>query len=245
MTFLFCFAHPDDESFAAAGLACACRAAGDRVVLVTATRGESGSAGTPPLCSREELPERREQELRIAADLLGIAEMVLLDYHDRTLADADPADMRSRLVRLIRQHRPAIVLTFDPNGFNRHVDHIAISRCTSDAIAAAADQRWLADAGPAHEVGRLLWTAPISPADAIRTANLDAQPGVDFVVDVSAWKKVTAAALRAHQTQHVSVDTHFFSQPDVDQVLSVEMFRQAWGPPVTSRPARDVRAGLL
>ena len=78
MTVLFCFAHPDDESFAGAGLACACRAAGDRVVLVTATRGESGSTGTPPLYSREELPARREQELRKAADLLGISDVVLL-----------------------------------------------------------------------------------------------------------------------------------------------------------------------
>ncbi|HUE88690.1 MAG TPA: PIG-L deacetylase family protein [Vicinamibacterales bacterium] len=245
MTILFCFAHPDDESFAAAGLACACRAAGDRVVLVTATRGESGSAGTPPLCSREELPARRERELRKAADLLGIAEVIVLDYHDRTLADVDPAEMRSRLVRLIRRHRPAIVLTFDPNGFNRHVDHVAISRFTSDAIAAAADQRWLPDAGPAHEVGRLLWTPPMSPADAIRASNLHTLPGVDFVVDLSAWKEVKAAALRAHETQHVSVDRHFFSQPDVDQILSVEMFRQTWGPPVESRPGRDVRAGLV
>ena len=244
MTILFSFAHPDDESFAGAGVACACRAAGDRVVLVTATRGDSGSAGTPPLCSRDELPQLREQELRKAADLLGIAEVVLLDYHDRTLADADPAEIRSHLVRLIRHHRPTIVLTFDPNGFNRHTDHVAISRFTSDAIAAAADERWLADAGPAHEVGRLLWTPPISPADAIRASSLHAQPGVDFVVDVSTWKEVKAAALRAHATQHVSVDKHFFSQPDVDQILGVEMFRHAWGPPLESRPARDIRAGL-
>jgi N-acetylglucosamine malate deacetylase 2 len=245
MTLLFCFAHPDDESFAAAGLACVCRAAGDRVVLLTATRGESGSAGRPPLCTREELPERREWELRKAADLLGITDVVLLDYQDRTLAGVDPADVRSRLVRLIRQHRPAIVLTFDPNGFNRHVDHIAISRFTSDAIAAADDPRWLPDAGPAHQVGRLLWTPPPSPADANRASTLDTQPGVDFVVDTSAWKEVKAAALRAHETQHESVETRFFSQAEVDQILSVETFRHAWGPPLASRPARNVRAGLV
>ena len=244
MVILFCFAHPDDESFAGAGLACACRARGDRVVLVTATRGQSGSAGTPPRCSREELPARRERELRKAADLLGISDVVLLDHHDQRLGDVDPVEMRRQLVPIIRRHRPAIVLTFDPNGFNNHIDHVAISRFAFDAIAAAGDHRWCPETGPPHHVERLLWPSPLAPADAVRLPHLEAEPGVDFLLDISPWKDVKAAALRAHETQHESVETHFFQHPDADRILSIEMFRQGYGPPLESRPAGDVRVGL-
>jgi N-acetylglucosamine malate deacetylase 2 len=47
---LFCFAHPDDESFSGAGTAMKYAAAGARVVLVTATLGERGRNGDPPVC---------------------------------------------------------------------------------------------------------------------------------------------------------------------------------------------------
>ena len=170
--------------------------------------------------------------------------MVLLGHHDQTLAEVDPDAMRRDLVTLIRTHRPEIVLTFDPNGFNGHVDHVAISRFTSDAIAAAADPRWLPETGPAHQASRLLWPAPMTPAEAVKAAYVGDLAGVDFVVDVTRWKDIKAAALAAHETQHASVEKHFFHQPDADKILSVELFRQAWGPALPSRPARDVRAGL-
>lgn len=244
MTLLFSYAHPDDESFSGAGLARRCIADGDQVVLVTATLGQEGSAGEPPVCSRADLPGCRERELREAANIVGISELHLLGYHDRALAEVDPAEIRGRLVTLIRRHRPEIVLTFDPNGFNRHPDHVAISRFTADAIACAADPRWLPDAGPAHRVQRLLWTPPLSPAQTARVPDLTIEPGIDFIIDVRAWKDLKAAALRAHRTQHLSVDKHFFSQPDIDAILSVETYRHAWGPPLEPRPAADVRQGM-
>jgi N-acetylglucosamine malate deacetylase 2 len=243
-TLLFSFAHPDDESFSGIGLACRCRAEGVRVVLVTATRGEEGSAGDPPICSRADLPARREAELRHAAGIAGIDTVHVLDYRDRTLADADPDEVRRRLVGIIRTARPDIVVTFDPNGFNRHPDHVAISRYTSDAIAAAADRRWLPDTGPAHQVRRLLWTPPLAPHDAVHVPDLAAEPGMDFVIDTAPWREEKAAALRAHRTQHVSIDRHFFSRPDLDRILAAESYRHAWGPPLERRPARDVWAGF-
>src|SRR5262245_51914198 len=157
-TLLFVFAHPDDESFSGVGTAMKCAAAGARTVLVTATRGEQGKAGDPPLCSREELPAWRERELREAVRITQFDEFHLLDYHDRELPDAPPAEIRRSLVGVIRRVKPSIVLTFDPNGFNVHPDHVAISRFTSDAVAAAGDPRWLPEAGEAHAVRRLLWT---------------------------------------------------------------------------------------
>ena len=51
--------------------------------------------------------------------------------------------------------------------------------------------------------------------------------------------------LRAHRSQHLSIDRCFFSQPDVDEILKIEMYRQGWGPPLTRRPETGCVRGLL
>jgi len=239
-TLLFSLAHPDDESFSGAGLACWCLSRGIRVVLACATRGEAGKAGDACISGApSNVGGAREQELREAARIIGIEHLHLLGYRDRDLGDADPAAIRRQLVGLMREYRPQVVVTFDPNGFNRHPDHVAISRLTMDAVAAAADARWFADAGSPHRVARILWTPPLPPWEAARSANLHGEPGADFVIDISRWRDRKAAALRAHRTQHQSVDTHFFNQPDVDRILAIEVYRQAFGPSLASRPLDD------
>lgn len=241
---LFAFAHPDDESFSGAGTAMKYAAAGVQVVLVTATRGERGKRGDPPVCPAEELAACREQELRDAAAIVGFHELHLVGYRDRELADAPVEDVRRSLVSVIRRVRPAVVITFDPNGFNLHPDHVAISRFTSDAIAAAGDPRWLPEAGGPHAVARLLWTPPVPPWETATCERLDDLAGADFVLDVSPWRDRRAAALRAHRTQHLSVDKYFFNQPDPERILGLEIWRQAWGPALSRRPAPDVFEGL-
>ncbi len=241
---LFSFAHPDDETFIAAGTACLYGGQGAHLTLVTATLGEAGKCGEPPICSREDLPAVRARELRAAAALLGLGAPVLLGYHDRELANAPPIEIRQKLVAAIRQHRPQVVVSFDPNGSNAHPDHIAISRFTSDAVGAAADSRWFPDAGPAHTVQRLVWTPPSRPWLFARAADLTSEAGVDFAFDVSPWWKLKAEALRAHRTQHLNTERVFFSQPDVEKLLSLETFRQAFGPPLRQRPSHDLFEGL-
>jgi LmbE family N-acetylglucosaminyl deacetylase len=241
---LFCFAHPDDESFSGAGTAMMCAAAGARTALVTATLGESGKRGDPPVCAPEELAACRERELRAAAAIIGFDELHLLGYRDRELAAAPPEEIRFALVSIVRRLRPQVVVTFDPNGFNVHPDHIAISRFTSDALAAAADRRWYPEAGQAHAAGRLLWTPPYPPWDAVRFDEIGTQPAADFVLDVSGWRDRRAEALRVHRTQHLSVERHFFSKGDIDRILSVEVWRQAWGSPLRQRPSHDIFEGL-
>ena len=237
---LFIYAHPDDESFGVAGISRMYADRGVEIALVTATRGDAGRAGEPPLCERAELPARREAELHEAARLLGIGHVTVLDYLDKHLADAPVDKIRRELVSAIRRHHPHVIVSFDPDGASRHPDHIAISRFASDAIAAADDPRWYADTGKPHRVRRLLWISPVMPWDAPKSANLANEPGVDFLVDISRYRDVKAAALRAHRTQHVSIDRHFFHLPDVEQILSVETFRQAFGPSLRQRPATDL-----
>src|SRR5262245_49262100 len=119
-TLLFSFAHPDDESFSGVGTAMKCADAGAKIVVLTATRGERGKTGDPPLCRPEEVGPFREMELRAVADIVGFDALHILDYKDQELPQAPPDEMRRTLVELIRHHRPAVVLTFDPNGFNVH-----------------------------------------------------------------------------------------------------------------------------
>jgi LmbE family N-acetylglucosaminyl deacetylase len=238
------FAHPDDESVLAGGVACRYRAAGLPVVLAVATRGDAGKVGDPPVCAPHELAAVREAEVRAAGVVLGLSEVHVLGHADRNLAAVPPESIREQLVRLLRRHRPEIVITFDPNGTNLHPDHVAISRFTADAIAAAADARWFTEAGEPHEVRRLVWTPPQRPWHLMRAPGFPMLPGVDFVVDVAEWSSRKAEALRAHRTQHLSINRIFFSQPDVERVLGMEVFRHAWGPPVGHRPADDLLAGL-
>jgi N-acetylglucosamine malate deacetylase 2 len=212
--------------------------------LITATRGQRGSAGTPPLCSIEELPAVREQELRAAAAIVGFAELHVLDYQDQHLADAARAEIQPLLVGHIRRLKPAVVFTFDPDGVNRHPDHIAICRFTMDAVAAAADPRCAPGTGPAYAVPRVLWTPLITPWDAADHDSLQDVPSADYVMDVSAFRERRVAALRAHRTQHVSIDRCFFNRPNVNRILDREIWRHSCGTSQTVRPVDDVLAGL-
>jgi len=244
-TLLCCFAHPDDETFLAAGSLARYAREGVRLAIVTATRGQSGRTGDPSVCSREELGETRERELRAAARIIGIDDVSVLGYQDRQLAAAAVTEVRRELVRAIRRLRPQIVLTFDPQGGNGHPDHVAISGFASDAVVAASDPRWFPQDGPAWAVPRVLWPPPVPPCPLVSEGGDFRQaPVVDFVLDISAWAGLKLEALACHRTQNLSSNRVFLSQPDANARLSVEMFRQAYGPPLPSRPLDDLFAGL-
>jgi LmbE family N-acetylglucosaminyl deacetylase len=241
---LLVFAHPDDESVFAAGVASRTAAEGGMVGLCTATPGDRGKLGDPPVCAREHLGAVRQAELMTACRVVGVSTVRVLGYQDRALAIAPPDTIRRQLVEVIRAVRPQVVITFEPNGSNLHPDHVAISRFTSDAVGAAADARWYPDLGAPHAVARLAWTLPVRPWVVLRRSDPALEPGTDFVVDVSAFSDRKAAALRAHRTQHLTIDRIFFSKPDAARLLSVELFRQAWGPPLGDRPAADLFVGI-
>lgn len=225
-TAVFIYAHPDDETFGAAGTIALLRSKEWRVVLACATLGQQGKCGDPPVCTQEELGAVREKELRDAACVLDISAIHLLGYEDKALAAVPPDEIRRKLVAILRAETPEIVFTFDPNGFNVHPDHVAISRFASDAVAAAADERWYPDLGPAHAVTTLLWTSLLTPWEEHRS--LQAEPSADVVLDVSEWADKKVAALRAHRTQHLSIDRYFLSRPNLKTLLGVETWRRAW-----------------
>lgn len=236
---LFVFAHPDDESHWGSGVAIRYRDEGVRTVLVTATRGGRGTNGG--ICTNEELTQVREEELREAARILKFDEVEILPYEDKEVPAIKPDEIRRTLVGVIRRERPTILVTFDPDGITLHADHIALSRFVTDAIPAAADSRWFPELGAPYQVPRLLWTPPVMPWD---EGAFPPRPGVDFLIDTSAWWRQRAEALSAHRTQRATLDKLYLKQPNCEQMLSFDVLRQAFGPPIAQRPAADIFEGL-
>jgi LmbE family N-acetylglucosaminyl deacetylase len=150
-TLLAVLAHPDDESFGIGGTLARYAAEGVHVVLACATMGEAGEISDPSLGTVEQLAEIRERELRCACDVLGIGELHLLGYRDsgmagspdnddpRALVQADPAEVVGKIVRVMRQVRPQVVITFEESGGYGHPDHMAIHRRAVAAFQAAGD----------------------------------------------------------------------------------------------------------
>jgi N-acetylglucosamine malate deacetylase 2 len=237
---LLIFAHPDDETVFVGGTACRVVAEGGRVGLCTATLGDRGKVGQPPVCTPEDLWRVRQAELMDAAAIMGVSTLRVLGYPDRGLAAAPSDTIRRQLVEVIRAFRPQVVVTFDPNGSNLHPDHVAISRFAGDAVSAAADSRWLPDLGAPWAICRLVWTLPVRPWVVLQTADPATQPGVDFAIDVAPWVAAKTAALRAHRTQRLNLDRIFLSKPNVQHLLGTELFRHAWGPTLRVRPAADL-----
>jgi LmbE family N-acetylglucosaminyl deacetylase len=136
-TILGVWAHPDDEAYLSAGIMAAAVDAGNRVVCVTATRGELGSLD-PVRWPPETLAAFREAELDACLAVLKVREHIWLDYPDGG-CDRVPVDEAvSRLAEIVADVRPDTVLTFGPDGMTWHADHIAVGLWTSAAVARAA-----------------------------------------------------------------------------------------------------------
>jgi LmbE family N-acetylglucosaminyl deacetylase len=234
--FVLLLAHPDDESFFAAGTVARCAAEGVRVGLLCGTRGERGATGD--LCSIEELPRVREAELRDAARILGIDDLEILPFEDQKLARAPMDEVRRAAVRMIRRLRPEVVFTFDPDGANQHTDHVAMSRFALDGIAAAGDPRWYPEEGAAHTVDRVLWPTTVRVWELGQLASPENEPGIDYRIDIRPYRGVKEAALRAHRTQWPGLSRLFLGNPTA---MDWECFRTGSG----ARPASLPAAGIF
>lgn len=131
MKFLFVFAHPDDETFSSGGTIAKLVQNKHQVVLVTATKGEAGEPGNPPLTTRDKIGEVREQELRRAMKVLGVSNIHLLGLIDGTLRYIKNTDIENKIAKIVEKENPDVVVTFDKLGGSNHPDHKAISRATT------------------------------------------------------------------------------------------------------------------
>ena len=151
-TLVFVGAHPDDETFGAGGTLALYAAAGIRVYYVCATRGEAGSVSAKYIKDSKSIGDTRWAELQCAAGILGLADVIYLGYRDsgmpgsednrnpEALMMAPMEQVVERLVKVIRQVKPEVVVTFDPIGGYRHPDHIKMHDATVKAFHAASQR---------------------------------------------------------------------------------------------------------
>jgi N-acetyl-1-D-myo-inositol-2-amino-2-deoxy-alpha-D-glucopyranoside deacetylase len=233
---LFVHAHPDDETLTTGGTIAHYCAIGADVRVVTCTLGEEGEIigdryAQLAVDAADQLGGYRISELTAALTALGVKEPNFLGgpghWRDSGMAGTEPrrhqrfmdADMHEAvgaLVAVIRELRPHVVVTYDPNGGYGHPDHIQSHRVATEAVAASGRNDY---PGTPWRVPKTYWVVISRSAMA---AGLDSATGVpedwirigiddlpyDFfdekinaVIDTRDHLPAKIAALRAHATQ--------------------------------------------
>lgn len=141
MSTLVCFhAHPDDEALSTGGLMTKASAAGHRVLVVTATKGELGEPQPDVLKPGELLWERRMVELAESAEILGAEPPRYLEYKDSGMvgeaSNEDPAcfwqadveEASQRLAAILTEVDADVLTIYDDHGLYGHPDHIQVHR---------------------------------------------------------------------------------------------------------------------
>src|SRR5882724_9770944 len=164
---LLVHAHPDDESINNGATMAKYAAEGAQVTLVTCTLGERGEVIPPELrqLAGAALGGHRVRELTAAMDGLGVDDFRLLGgegrYEDSGMMDtsdndnpscfwrADVDEAAGYLVEVIREVRPQVLVTYDPDGGYGHPDHIQAHRVATRAAELAA--------GAGQPIAKVYW----------------------------------------------------------------------------------------
>ncbi len=154
LTLVAIFAHPDDEAFGTGGTLAKYANEGVDVHLVMATCGESGQIANPNIAPTQPMSLLREQELRRACEHFGVKQLHLLGYMDGQTAQVPPSEAVLKIVRLLRQLKPQVVISFGPEGVYGHFDHLVVHRWSSAAAQLAADSERWPQAGLPHRVAK-------------------------------------------------------------------------------------------
>jgi LmbE family N-acetylglucosaminyl deacetylase len=232
------FAHPDDESLACGGTLARLADAGARVIVLCASRGEAGSCSDPLLVPDGDLGLVRARELRDAAAVLGVAEVIVLDHRDGDLRWIDVPELHAEIVNVIERCRPDAVITFAEDGLYWHLDHIGVHERTYTAVLSlgvAAPPLYYVTMqhGVMREVVDAAHAKGGSPPDSsfwgIEADAFGAgarPPG--FVIDVRDWVPRKLAALRCHRTQMgPNNPIAWISEDEARRWLGAEQFRRA------------------
>jgi len=136
ITLLGLFAHPDDDVYTL-GATLVAHEGNLETTLVFATSGERGPITDPDAVSRDELGSVREREQRASMEALGVATSVgsrFLRLPDYYLPDVPFEDLVERLVGIMDEVRPDVIVTFGPDGMTSHHDHIRVGEATTAAF---------------------------------------------------------------------------------------------------------------
>ncbi|WNI22652.1 N-acetyl-1-D-myo-inositol-2-amino-2-deoxy-alpha-D-glucopyranoside deacetylase [Streptomyces sp. ITFR-16] len=285
---LLVHAHPDDESINNGATMARYAADGALVTLVTCTLGEEGEVIPPALAhlaaDRDDtLGPYRRGELAAAMKELGVTDHRFLGgpgrYRDSGMMgaeqnsrpgafwSADVDEAAGHLVDVIREVRPQVLVTYDPDGGYGHPDHIQAHRVATRAAGLAADPAYRPGAGAPHTIAKIYWNrVPRTVAEdgfaRLRATAPDAFPGIAAIDDVpgvvndtsvtteidgTGYEGAKAAAMRAHATQIALQGPFFALSNDLGQpVLTTEYYELVNGTPDTSGETleHDLFAGV-
>lgn len=169
-TLIFVGAHPDDESFNVGATLAHYALTGVKVYYVCATRGEVGNAKPEKMKGFSTISELRSAELESAAQVLGLTDVIHLDYRDSgmtgwednkhplALISVPLEEVTEKLVEIFRKLKPDVVITFDPIGGYRHPDHIITHNATVKAFYAAGDEKHYPKSGPSFKPQKLYFS---------------------------------------------------------------------------------------
>lgn len=213
------FAHPDDETTTTGGTFAMYASQGARVQVITATRGELGTLGQDGKSfTREELPAVREAELRSVMRLIGAREPIVLDYRDQELDRANVEEVSDRMLAVMREAKPGVVITWGPNGISGHVDHIAVHEA-----AVRAFHRYRRTTSSTL---RLFYVA--IPRDLAERFGLDVEgPEAEptLTIDITEFMGVKVSALRLYRSQQDAIEVATRME---EAEFTFEAFHQAW-----------------
>lgn len=131
---LVVFPHPDDEAFGVSGTIATHVQNGTPVTYACLTLGEMGrNMGNPPFTNRENLPKIRKEELKEAARVLGIQDLRMLGFRDKTIEFEDDQKLTNTMLALIEDVNPSLIITFYP-GYSVHPDHDATGAAVVRAV---------------------------------------------------------------------------------------------------------------
>jgi LmbE family N-acetylglucosaminyl deacetylase len=191
---LVVFAHPDDAEFLCGGTIALWTEGGTEVDYVCATDGSAGWNG--PDRGRDEIASTRADELRAAADVLGVKEVRFLGFVDGSLQAN--LDLRRAVTREVRRSRPDVIVAPDPSmlwsgrSYINHPDHRAVGEAVLAVVACDAPTRpqfpELLDEGLEPFKVNGLW---------LSTEHREA----DTKIDIGATIDRKVEALRAHASQ--------------------------------------------
>ncbi|MGI5127295.1 mycothiol conjugate amidase Mca [Pseudonocardia sp. CA-107938] len=247
-------AHPDDESSKGAATTAKYTDQGHEVMVVTCTGGEAGSILNPAMDRPDVLENMaaiRREEMAKAAEILGVQHR-WLGFVDSGLPEGDPKPplpegcfalvddevATERLVRVVREFRPHVLVTYDENGGYPHPDHIKTHVISVAAFDAAGDPDRFPDAGEPWQPLKLYYSIGFTRArlvafDAAIRARGEESPYTEWLanwdpsrpdlqdrvttrIECAEWFDRRDAALIAHATQ-IDPTSRWFAVPREEQ----------------------------
>jgi LmbE family N-acetylglucosaminyl deacetylase len=270
LTLMAVHAHPDDEASSTGGVLAYYADQGIRTIVVTCTNGEFGDAPgqvKPGDDGHDEqaVAQLRLAELRQSAKILGVSHLELLGYHDSGMPDWEYkdrpdafcniplAEVSDRIVALIEQYQPQIVISYDPDGMYQHPDHVHAALAAAEAVAKAGTPAKFYETAMRPSSWRKVWEAlreagvempdrEITPEEQQQMAEAEAR--ITTSVDIRPVLERKREALQAHASQ---IQDSWFSKipPEVAaDAFGFETFVRVTDTTGAAVPETDLFAGL-